>query len=550
MCAFSPTAKSHCHGPAGEATSAAPGVAPGAHEWKLTPVPRHPKTSDVSPSLCIFGSMRFPVPPEARRLFAALQPAGAYLKIVNMTAGQDIDKEVYRWIEHCETFFVFGTKDYGEDTGNSACTYNEVKFAQAKRKRIILLRMIPWEAEFEELQARVLFNRNMLTLEWQQGEPMPQGLVGDVLKAIGQPVARAHGSPAIDSGAAQALAGIEMARAKTKPNTSATVEQDQDGICGLRFKPPLEDVREAVMCKADSQIDWQKHLYQIGVRAIWIAKRESNSYELKVEVHRTSKLAIWISADSPNKTGPFSVECTDVSGIHTSDEHIEASSWPKLEVVRRDIDFDLDKQHAKRERPESVSAWLDRIGLGDGADKTLPPSEQLHYAQQLADQHYRDLGDLLAADETIVMGLLQQLTVPNILAGSVHPRAASFDVTESRSEPEPEPEPSVSYIQSPMPELHKTKFIGHWKASVAKNAKLEDECRTYGWPEADIIQAKSTRDPQALEKLLARAPQEVNEKERYLDSLLSVRYVEDKRAKKVMVGIQFEVQEIQKTRQV
>eukprot|EP01043_Picozoa_sp_COSAG02_P001877 COSAG02_NODE_41_length_47431_cov_32.449204_20_plen_376_part_00 len=149
-------------------------------------------------------------------------------------------------------------------------------------------------------------------------------------------------------------------------------------------------------------------------------------------------------------------------------------------------------------------------------------------------QTSRQLGDLLAADETIVMGLLQQLTVPNILAGSVHPRAASFDVTESRSEPEPEPEPSVSYIQSPMPELHKTKFIGHWKASVAKNAKLEDECRTYGWPEADIIQAKSTRDPQALEKLLARAPQEVNEKERYLDSLLSVRYVEDKRAKKVM----------------
>ena len=32
--------------------------------------------------------------------------------------------------------------------------------------------MIPWEQDFDELQARVLFNRNMLTLEWQPGQPL------------------------------------------------------------------------------------------------------------------------------------------------------------------------------------------------------------------------------------------------------------------------------------------------------------------------------------------------------------------------------------------
>eukprot|EP01043_Picozoa_sp_COSAG02_P012462 COSAG02_NODE_481_length_21461_cov_43.885597_1_plen_512_part_10 len=144
---------------------------------------------DFVSAYCIFGSMRFPVPEEARQLFQALRAAaGVHLKIVDMKAGQDIDKEVYEWIEHCSAFLVMGTKNYGENTGNSACTYNEVKFAQAKKKNIILLRMIPWEDEFEELHARVLFNRNMLTLEWQQGTPMPSSLVPEIVKAMQLPV--------------------------------------------------------------------------------------------------------------------------------------------------------------------------------------------------------------------------------------------------------------------------------------------------------------------------------------------------------------------------
>ena len=167
----------------------------GAADWQLTPI-QPSDTADFLPALCIFGSMRFPVPPEARMLFAALQAAGLYLKIVDMRAGQDIDKEVYGWIEHCCAFLAFGTKNYGEDTGNSACTYKEVKYAQAKKKNIILLRMIPWEQEFEELQARVLFNQNMLTLEWQQGQAMPPSLVGEILKAMGLPTTGAPGSPA------------------------------------------------------------------------------------------------------------------------------------------------------------------------------------------------------------------------------------------------------------------------------------------------------------------------------------------------------------------
>lgn len=65
---------------------------------ELTPI-QPSKTSDFSAALCIFGSMWFPVPLEARLLFATLQAVGVYLKIVDMRVGQDIDKEVYEWME-------------------------------------------------------------------------------------------------------------------------------------------------------------------------------------------------------------------------------------------------------------------------------------------------------------------------------------------------------------------------------------------------------------------------------------------------------------------
>ena len=124
------------------------------------------------------------------------------------------DEEVYQWIEHCNTFFVFGTHHYGEDTGNSACTYKEVKFAQGNGKHIVLLRMIPWATQdFDHLQARVLFKQNMLTLEWQTGTPMPEGLVAEVVKAVKLPSgATGGGATASHAQLAQRRLALEAER--------------------------------------------------------------------------------------------------------------------------------------------------------------------------------------------------------------------------------------------------------------------------------------------------------------------------------------------------
>jgi hypothetical protein len=141
-----------------------------------------------TPECSIFGSLRFGaehgVVPMAQLLREALAGRGVTLKIIDMAGGGDIDTAVFDGIESCDTFLVFGSAKYGEDTGNQACTYYEYKHAFDRRKRIVLLRMIPFQQDFEELQARVIFGANKLVLPWVVGTPMPDSLVDEILKAM------------------------------------------------------------------------------------------------------------------------------------------------------------------------------------------------------------------------------------------------------------------------------------------------------------------------------------------------------------------------------
>ena len=135
----------------------------------------------------VFASMRFangqPLP-EAIELREALKERGVHLKIVELTAGADINQEVFESIEHAEAFMVFGTSNYGEKTPNPACTYFESEYARNAGKKMILLRMIPWDASFDHLQARVMFGMNSLVLSWMEEMPMPGDLVDSIVAAL------------------------------------------------------------------------------------------------------------------------------------------------------------------------------------------------------------------------------------------------------------------------------------------------------------------------------------------------------------------------------
>eukprot|EP01047_Picozoa_sp_COSAG01_P045471 COSAG01_NODE_4189_length_5250_cov_12.234735_6_plen_339_part_01 len=152
------------------------------------PTSDHPATTGFGffPKGGGFGSMRFDgvVPGHAQELKQGMNELGADMNIINMTGGGDIDLAVQKGILEADAFIVFGSKKYGEDTGNAACTYYESKFAQSQKKKIILIRMIPFGEEFEFPQAKFMFGLNMLELPWMLGTPMPPDLPRQVVEAM------------------------------------------------------------------------------------------------------------------------------------------------------------------------------------------------------------------------------------------------------------------------------------------------------------------------------------------------------------------------------
>ena len=184
---------------------------------------------DIGPDRTIFGSMRFPVSPEARALAEALRAHRIFLKIVDLRPGADISTEVFAWIEYAHTFLVFGTSHYGEDTGNPASSCAECKYAQNLNKRMILLRMIPWGQHFEHLQARVVFGMNKLTLFWEPGTPLPADIIPQIVDALDPAKQQADSDALLRAQTAPQLMGLANAGSEARQVATAS---DFASSCG------------------------------------------------------------------------------------------------------------------------------------------------------------------------------------------------------------------------------------------------------------------------------------------------------------------------------
>jgi hypothetical protein len=81
-----------------------------------------PETGRLPPRRRAFGSLRVDgeVPVQAKQLQDAMRAEGAGLNLIDMTAGGDIDLAMQEGILAADTFIVFGSAKYGEDTGNAA----------------------------------------------------------------------------------------------------------------------------------------------------------------------------------------------------------------------------------------------------------------------------------------------------------------------------------------------------------------------------------------------------------------------------------------------
>jgi hypothetical protein len=99
----------------------------------------------------------------------------------------NIKNEVFKAIEYSSTFIAFGSKHYGEDTGNSASTCKESLYVEGSAcagKKIVRIRMIPFGQQFAHVQGRTFFGMNDLELPWMLGDKMPDELVSKILEVM------------------------------------------------------------------------------------------------------------------------------------------------------------------------------------------------------------------------------------------------------------------------------------------------------------------------------------------------------------------------------
>eukprot|EP01046_Picozoa_sp_COSAG06_P084711 COSAG06_NODE_31483_length_520_cov_143.144893_1_plen_113_part_01 len=104
--------------------------------------------------------------------------------------------------------------------------------------------MIPFDQEFEELQARVIFNANRLVIPWMVGAPMPPDLPDTIMRAMGL-VAPAAPAPAPPP--QPALLGLPPAAAAPTPvaaSSSASAEDSLTSFLGSWYPALQADLDE------------------------------------------------------------------------------------------------------------------------------------------------------------------------------------------------------------------------------------------------------------------------------------------------------------------
>ena len=117
----------------------------------------------------------------------ALRPYGLVLKIIENPL--EIDEAVFRALRSSDYFISSGTKEYGKDSGNPASSAEEVQYwsgsyAKRGKMRPILVRMIPFSAEFKHSAADRLFNvdGNLQVLWLPKGnDPCPNEILRHIL---------------------------------------------------------------------------------------------------------------------------------------------------------------------------------------------------------------------------------------------------------------------------------------------------------------------------------------------------------------------------------
>ena len=94
---------------------------------------------------------------------------------------------------------------------------------------------IQWGEEFEHEAAREVFGANLLVLTWIKGEPMPDGLVDEILRGLGleretEGQRQTRMSPAASSGAARRIESLRVRALRIRDEESESEDEDVEGV--------------------------------------------------------------------------------------------------------------------------------------------------------------------------------------------------------------------------------------------------------------------------------------------------------------------------------
>jgi len=139
----------------------------------------------------VFISFRFgEAHAEALALKAALEVNGHRVFLSDVSPGGDLQTAISHALSRCKLAVILATRTYGARTNGLFDTSNEMNFIIGRRKAYYLVRMIPFEEEWEEPATTMAFPPSIMFKLWLPGTPMADGTVEEIEAKLSEVVAR------------------------------------------------------------------------------------------------------------------------------------------------------------------------------------------------------------------------------------------------------------------------------------------------------------------------------------------------------------------------
>jgi hypothetical protein len=118
---------------------------------------------------------------EAQKLRDALEDVGVSTYLCETLPGDNLLTEISHAMDDCELAVIMGSETFGEKTGSTCSTLQELQFIIDEEKPFVLIKMCD---RFKHPETRVLLPKSCLHIEWKPRTPMPEDLVDSILDKI------------------------------------------------------------------------------------------------------------------------------------------------------------------------------------------------------------------------------------------------------------------------------------------------------------------------------------------------------------------------------